>query len=190
MKYGILFLFILVVVLCVLYLRERKRVRLLSSTDSLTALANRTAFLGFLSRELARTDRHGNPLSVLMIDIDDFKCINDTWGHGEGDRVLRKLADELKANLRSIDCIGRWGADEFAVVVSETGYDAALVVGDKLCRVTAASDVCRFKQVTVSIGVCACQVHDSVDAVLARAENALSRAKAEGKNRSCGSPVA
>jgi diguanylate cyclase (GGDEF)-like protein/PAS domain S-box-containing protein len=159
-------------------------------SDYLTGLANRRYFLEQAENELARVQRYGGPLSVLMLDVDHFKHINDTHGHKIGDLVLQKLACVCKATLRDVDVIGRIGGEEFAVILPETEGDAAAEAAERLRAALAEAEVSiaddtrlRF---TVSVGVVTLEAMGaSVDVLLNQADQALYLAKHTGRNRVC-----
>lgn len=168
-------------------LREANRVlERLASSDCLTELANRRHFFDQAGAEVLRARRYNHPLSLQMLDIDHFKAINDRFGHVAGDRVLRSLADLLRANLRRNDLAARLGGEEFAVLLPETSIDDAASHAERL-RQTVAAHALSFGQeelaITVSIGVAALDVSDpSIESVLMRADGSLYRAKQDGRN--------
>ncbi len=157
-----------------------------AQTDALTGLLNRRVFDPMLVRMLADARRSGRELSVLMIDADHFKRINDIHGHAVGDEVLRTMADTLRGRLRPSDVIARFGGEEFAVLLPETSPSRALRVAQALVARMAEHADPVWGTVTVSIGVATCG--DGLTApeeLLRRADEALYRAKAEGRNRVC-----
>ncbi len=170
---------------------ERKRVetelRRMATTDSLTGLWNRRRFLELAEAEMARLRRYGHPVSVLMLDIDRFKTINDTHGHATGDQALRELAAVCLKELRDTDHIGRLGGEEFAVILPETGLAAAREVAERLRQRLAAVDIAcpgGTLRMTVSIGVAMCHDEEpAIERALGRADRALYEAKARGRNR-------
>ena len=154
--------------------------------DALTGALNRRAILEGLSRELKRAERRNSNLSIGLFDIDYFKQVNDTYGHQVGDEVLRGFAHELRSNLRGYDLVGRYGGEEFLVIapdssgtVEEHLYERLRSKIEGLRIATKSSEV----GVTVSIGVARANGDSSVDSLLAAADTALYRAKAEGRNR-------
>lgn len=155
----------------------------LAATDGLTGLLNHRAFRERLGVELRRALHSGHPLSLLFLDVDHFKPINDTFGHPAGDEVLRALAPLLTAGVRPCDIVARYGGEEFAVVLSDTGRHGAEVVGERL-RVSIARHPWTLRPLTVSIGA-ATTDHTVVDAndLLARADRALYVGKQTGRNR-------
>ncbi|RJF84223.1 diguanylate cyclase [Azospirillum cavernae] len=170
---------------------ERKRVetelRRMATTDPLTGLCNRRRFWELADVEIARLRRYGHPVSVLMLDIDRFKSINDQYGHAVGDQALVRLASVCRAELRDTDHIGRLGGEEFAVLLPETGLAAARDVAERLREQLAATDIPCLNGVlhmTVSIGIAVCGEDDmSIERVLSRADRALYVAKSHGRNR-------
>ena len=116
------------------FVRTAELLRELAGLDELTKLPNRRQFLKSLETEFARVKRYDRPLSVLMIDADDFKQINDRHGHFVGDEVLQALAVRLRASVRQIDLLGRLGGEEFGVALMETDMSGALEVAERLCR--------------------------------------------------------
>lgn len=155
-------------------------------TDALTGLLNRRVFDPMLERTLADARRSRRALSVLMVDADHFKRINDVHGHPVGDEVLRMLADTLRERLRAGDVIARFGGEEFGVLLPETGADAAFSTAQSLVDAIAARTNPDWGTVTVSIGVASCNDGHTPGANLIRqADAALYRAKAEGRNRVC-----
>lgn len=157
-----------------------------AQTDALTGLLNRRVFDPMLERALADARRTRRALSVLMVDADHFKRINDVHGHPVGDAVLRMLADTLRERLRASDVIARFGGEEFGVLLPETGAEAALTTAQALVDAIAARSDPVWGTVTVSIGVATCNDGHTPGAELIRqADVALYRAKAEGRNRVC-----
>ena len=166
----------------------------LARTDALTGIANRRAFFDILGIEFRRSKRYGRQLSVLMLDLDHFKGVNDRWGHPFGDAVLRQTTETISANIRESDLIGRYGGEEFALALPETPLSAALEVAEKL---RAAIEAHEFRtrdvpgvgeppvHLTISIGVAALPVEEEQDEVelLGRADQALYDAKRTGRNR-------
>ena len=162
------------------------RLRVLATVDDLTKLLNRRHFLDSLKNEFSRAQRHGCPLSVLMIDADDFKQVNDRHGHAAGDDVLRAMAERCLGVVRESDIAGRLGGEEFAIALADTDMPDALQTAERLCRGVAGEpftiDGDRL-HVTVSIGVAARRAQHSDPGDLLRfADRALYAAKANGRN--------
>lgn len=170
------------------------RLTRLSYTDGLTGLANRRRFMEVLAAELARHQRSGQPLCLMLMDVDHFKDVNDRRGHLAGDAVLRGLAATLMASVRApSDLPARLGGEEFAIILPDTPLDAARQVGERLRQeiaaqafrdVGAAGDAGDAFRVTVSLGLI--EVRDQgMEAALLEVDQALYRAKAGGRNRVC-----
>ncbi|WHT77637.1 GGDEF domain-containing protein [Pseudomonas rhodesiae] len=154
--------------------------------DPLTQTGNRIAMDQTLQREIDMARRHLNPLSLLMLDIDHFKHINDTHGHAAGDDVLREVAAVIKAQLRNVDMVFRFGGEEFLILLSNTSREAAAVVGERLRKATQAQDYWadgKRIELTVSLGCSTLLAAESAESLLRRADNALYVAKREGRNR-------
>jgi diguanylate cyclase (GGDEF)-like protein/PAS domain S-box-containing protein len=171
---------------------EQKRLeaelREMAATDMLTGLPNRRHFLAQLEQECARVHRDGeHSASVLMIDIDHFKHVNDSCGHVAGDQVLRHLSATMRQELRRVDTLGRLGGEEFAIILPGAELADAELFADRLRRKvaeTAAMHDDRKLPVTISIGVSEIRVADAgAEDVLGRADRALYRAKESGRNR-------
>jgi diguanylate cyclase len=153
--------------------------------DGLTKLANRTYFDEKLNEMVSLRKRYGDPFSLLMIDLDNFKNINDSYGHPAGDRILKGVALKIKASLRGSDFLARFGGDEYALILIKSDVNVATEVAWKLCEEVRASrfildDTVLF--VTLSIGVAEASALDSDETLLKRADQALYRAKAAGRN--------
>jgi diguanylate cyclase (GGDEF)-like protein len=153
----------------------------------LTGLLNRRAFLDAIDRERARSDRHAFPLSVLLLDVDHFKRVNDGRGHAAGDAVLRGVARVLEAVARRSDFVARWGGEEFVVALPQTGEAGARVAAERVRRAVAAETHSVPEgepvRVTVSIGVASLDAPWSVDRLLNAADVAMYAAKSHGRNR-------
>ncbi len=160
--------------------------RRLAATDGLTGLMNRRAFSEALSREISSATRHGHPLSVIVLDIDHFKTINDTRGHNGGDAVLRALGRLLGTETRRSDLTGRWGGEEFVMALTHTNAAGARVVADRLCQRIAELEI-RIADapipITASLGVATLSAGEILDDLVARADHAMYEAKHGGRNR-------
>jgi diguanylate cyclase (GGDEF)-like protein len=163
--------------------------RVLASTDALTGLVNRRAFMERFSHELARSQRHGPSPTLLILDIDHFKKINDRYGHPAGDAVLANLAQLLQASLRNVDIVGRIGGEEFAVVLVETNVTLAAPVIARLLERVRESTVTLADSTplnfTASIGSTEILWGDTIDTAIQRADEALYTAKNSGRDRHC-----
>ncbi len=164
-----------------------ERLLVLATTDSLTGLANRRHFLEKLRDELSRTQRYGRPLSVAMVDADHFKAVNDTYGHEVGDRVLQQLSNLMSQEVRDVDCVGRLGGEEFAILLPETSVEGAKVFCERLLKKIRAAEIDLGEatlRYTVSIGLTqVCKGETMTDVILNRADEALYAAKESGRDR-------
>ena len=168
--------------------RERAELRYMAAAriDSLTGVSNRRAFMETAEALLRVYSKGSQPLSLIMFDLDWFKSVNDNFGHGAGDAVLKRFADEARNSLRAGDILGRPGGEEFAVLLPGSNEAAALVVAERI-RI-AFAEACRMVDdrvinATVSAGVTAAVPASTIDTLMAAADEALYRAKAEGRNR-------
>ncbi|MFZ5565737.1 MAG: sensor domain-containing diguanylate cyclase [Pseudomonadota bacterium] len=170
-------------------LRQREELRALATTDALTGIANRGQLMHIGAQEFARARRYGQPLSVLMLDIDRFKSVNDRWGHPTGDQVIRVVAQTLRSLARGQDLGGRLGGEEFALLLPATPLAGAWAIAERLRQNVQDSDSVRATdgaavRFTVSIGVAALAAQDTdFDSLLQRADRALYLAKDGGRNR-------
>jgi diguanylate cyclase (GGDEF)-like protein len=164
------------------------RLSALASTDEQTGLPNYRALVALLDDALARTQRYGHPCTVLFLDFDHFKRINDTWGHPVGDAALQEMAAVLRSTLRAVDSVGRWGGEEFVAVLPNLDAAAGLVAAERLRQAVANYPFAATggQHQTCSVGV-ATAPDDGFNqaALLHAADAALYRAKATGRNRVC-----
>jgi diguanylate cyclase (GGDEF)-like protein len=159
----------------------------LARTDALTGLVNRRAFDAALEQEIRRAQRYDEPLSLLMTDIDHFKSVNDRFGHHVGDQVLIDFARTLTAAVRDVDTVGRWGGEEFVILMPGTALEEAAIVAERM-RLAVAGAPTRTQGVTcgytASFGVTAYgEASSTADTLMASADAALYRAKNGGRNR-------
>lgn len=175
--------------------RVNKALEVLAEHDPLTGLANRRKFAERLQYEAARAARNNTPLTIFMIDIDNFKEVNDQHGHLAGDSCLRALAAVLQAQLRAIDLLARFGGDEFVALLPDTPSHMALVVGERLRRQVGAHAIANGEgraplHITISIGSATIVggAAKDVDEVLRHADEALYSAKQMGRNQLCTFP--
>ncbi len=153
--------------------------------DFLTRLLNRAGIVEALNLELDRGQRSGDPASILLVDIDHFKHINDTYGHLAGDEALREVARRVKASLRSYDSAGRYGGEEFLIVAPGCGKAAGLVVAEKIRQTVCAAPINFLGQertITVSVGVSTSRGDLNADSAIRAADAALYQAKGAGRN--------
>ena len=154
--------------------------------DPLTGTGNRIAMDQTLEREIHMARRHQQPLSLLMLDIDHFKRVNDSHGHAAGDQILKAVATSIKNQLRNVDMVFRFGGEEFLILLSNTSREAAAMVGERLRYSSQMADYqVEGKQIelTVSLGCSTLLPAESADSLLRRADSALYVAKREGRNR-------
>jgi diguanylate cyclase (GGDEF)-like protein len=156
-------------------------------TDALTFLPNRRQIIGDLQREVIFSDRYGTPLAISMIDIDHFKNINDTYGHTVGDEVLQRLAGELRQHIRHPDTIGRYGGEEFLVLLPHSMLQAAIQQAERLCRhirsLMIKSNEAEIS-LTISIGIAQYKIHkEDWQTFLSRADSMLYQAKNNGRDQ-------
>lgn len=158
----------------------------LAKTDGLTGLLNRRSLFEIAAQEFARAQRYNRSLSVLMLDIDHFKRVNDIYGHHVGDIVIQTVASILNGTLRETDSLGRYGGEEFAVILPETTLEQASEVAERIrCQVCERSISDDFKdlQVTVSLGISTLRTGmKTIDGMLQQADQALYQAKSNGRN--------
>lgn len=155
----------------------------LATTDSLTGAMNRYRIEHLVQVFLANAERYGHSFSLVLFDIDHFKEVNDTYGHDEGDRVLKTLVNSLESCLREGDQLGRWGGEEFLVLVPNTELAGAVEFAERLRAQVAATDFGLRDPVTASLGVTEWRKGDSLKALLVRADSAMYQAKKTGRNR-------
>ena len=160
----------------------------LALTDPLTGLANRRAFLEALGAELSRVNRHDRPASLLFLDLDEFKRVNDTHGHGVGDEVLAGFSQVLNRGCRRGDLAARIGGEEFAVLLPATSRLAAALVAERIRRATESHSLGRSVKVPVTVSIGVASTEDSPEPfepaeLMGRADAALYRAKVGGRNR-------
>ena len=163
-----------------------RRIEELAELDELTGAFNRRCIMRVLGEEIARGTRHGQPCSIALIDLDWFKRINDAYGHPTGDEVLRTFAITMFANIRSVDHFGRYGGEEFLLILPDLNPESAARAVDRLRSIVADLDWSAFSpgmKVTLSAGVATLRPEETPDTFLARADSALYAAKARGRNR-------
>jgi len=159
----------------------------LASTDPLTGAFNRREFTAIAEREALRANRYHHPLSVLMLDLDHFKRLNDTYGHSAGDKALQRFTMICTNALRNVDVFGRWGGEEFVALLPETDIQGATVIAERLRKLTA-DNLLTYNDhkisFTTSIGIAEFKDGEtSIDGVLSRADNAVYDAKKAGRDR-------
>ncbi len=168
--------------------RSNEKLQKLSNTDHLTELFNRRYMMEVLEKEVQRSVRKGSDLSIIMLDVDHFKQVNDRYGHLQGDVILKRVALQLKQELRSYDCAARYGGEEFISILPDSSLQQSLLVAD---RIRLAIQAFKFDGplaplcLTASLGVAHFSMEQSVtvDGFIKQADDALYRAKANGRNR-------
>jgi len=189
LTYVYVFVATAVVFLVLGYILGRRidELRRLSATDALTGLANRRAFQTRLGDEWQRARRYGSPLSLLLVDIDGLKRINDERGHAAGDEVLRAAAHAINVTMRVTDFGARWGGDEFAIVAPNTHGRDAQQLGQRLLGHVSEQASAQGAALTISVGVATVEPHRdpfaTVDRLVQAADAALYGAKRDGRNR-------
>jgi diguanylate cyclase (GGDEF)-like protein len=159
----------------------------LAAIDFLTGIYNRRHFEMLARAELARSQRYMRPLSILMIDIDNFKAVNDRMGHAAGDRILQNVAAVCRAETRDSDVTARVGGEEFAILLAETPETAAVQFAERLCKQISDSTPTIYDEkvgVTISIGIAGASIRTSgIEALMRQADQALYEAKRSGRNQ-------
>ncbi len=163
--------------------KTKAEIEKIMRTDKLTDLANRRAFMEFLGKMLAQVRRYDISLTILMLDLDDFKDINDNYGHVVGDRILREVGKILAQKTREGDMAARLGGDEFAVLLVETNADEAVNIAQRFIDSVKNIEIeSREKPLTLSLGITEVKDDESIESLLARADKAMYKAKYAGKD--------
>lgn len=158
------------------------RLKVLVITDTLTQVSNRLKLDSELETEISRAKRYNTPLSTILIDVDDFKNVNDSYGHQVGDLVLFQIAQLLKANIRNTDTLGRWGGEEFLIICPGIDKDEACALAEKLRDEIGKHTFPKVEHKTCSFGVSSFEDNDCSNTLIHKADNALYLAKQQGKN--------
>ena len=165
--------------------RYQDKLESVALSDKLTGLANRLALDMMLQRDMAEHRRTGMGLALLLLDLDRFKEVNDKHGHLAGDAVLKRMAEAIRTQLRDSDMVGRWGGEEFLVVLKRTDLNAATLVAEKVRQHVAETPVIYGKErifLSCSIGIAVMRDDDTADSLLSRADRGLYAAKQAGRN--------
>ncbi|MGB1262762.1 MAG: sensor domain-containing diguanylate cyclase [Cognaticolwellia sp.] len=164
---------------------ERKiiEVESISNIDSLTQIANRRFFEAELSKEMMRANRYHHALTLSIFDIDNFKAINDEYGHKIGDKILCSICHLVVSNIRDVDLLARWGGDEFVIIFPELSQPQAHITSEKLRKVISDHQVTPEISVTCSFGVAEYQAGDSISELFQRVDNLLYISKRQGRNK-------
>ncbi len=159
--------------------------RLLAETDALTGAASRYRLERALQLECERARRFHQPFTVIAMDVDNFKQINDSYGHNAGDQTLINIVALVRRHIREIDLLARWGGDEFMVLLPNTGREDALVVASKFQALMASEPICPHAPATMSFGLAEYQQDEQKESLMVRADRALYQAKQLGKDQIC-----
>jgi polar amino acid transport system substrate-binding protein len=155
----------------------------LAITDKLTGINNRLKIDELLQNEIVRSKRYNHAFGFAIIDIDNFKSINDNYGHQVGDSVLIKIAKILKENIRNVDYLGRWGGEEFVIICPETSLEGTLKLMEDLKKIIESESFETVGTVTASFGLTLFDLEDDASTILKRADDALYKAKDDGRNK-------
>ncbi|SHM36753.1 PAS domain S-box-containing protein/diguanylate cyclase (GGDEF) domain-containing protein [Caldanaerovirga acetigignens] len=164
---------------------RKKNERLLflqAITDPLTGIYNRRYIIQMIENEVLRFKRTGKPFSLIIFDLDHFKKINDTFGHAAGDMTLKKIADVIKKRIRKTDILGRWGGEEFIILLPETSIENATSLANELKDKLEGVIFPKIGRITASFGVTSSRSEDDVDSIISRADELLYKGKAAGRN--------
>jgi diguanylate cyclase (GGDEF)-like protein/PAS domain S-box-containing protein len=162
---------------------DKKKLEKLSVTDSLTQIPNRLYLNTNYEKEVKRAKRYKHEFSIILIDVDFFKKVNDTYGHSVGDDCLKQIAKILKENIRSIDILGRWGGEEFLIISPETDIHEAQVIAEKIRQKISEFNFPVIGHVTCSFGISQYHPEDKAEESFQRADKALYEAKNSGRNK-------
>jgi len=179
---ALLFLFSIIILLVLYVVKQNKLLNTLSQTDTLTGLLNRRALMEKINAEVLKYNRYAIPFSILFIDLDHFKMINDSYGHDKGDRVLKIIASLMNQHTRDTDICVRWGGEEFMILATNTDLDNAIKLGENFRSIIENYDFNLGRKVTVSIGVSTMKKGLDKDMLVKVADNALYIAKENGRN--------
>ncbi len=168
----------------VLDITAEKKLELIATMDYLTNIYNRRSIDALLLQEVKKFQRYQIPLSLMIMDIDNFKSINDIFGHLQGDEVLKIISKEISKSIRETDYFGRWGGEEFIVIMPHTSGNDALILANKLRDILFNYKYDFIDKVTCSFGVVECDKNMKIEEYLEYADKSLYKAKHEGKNQS------
>jgi diguanylate cyclase (GGDEF)-like protein/PAS domain S-box-containing protein len=170
-----------------LEITERKQLEseleILATTDRLTQTYNRLKFEEIIRKEIEMARRYGHLLSIIILDIDHFKKVNDTYGHIAGDNVLKAVAGIVKETIRETDTLVRWGGEEFIIITPGTSLEGATELAERIRAAVENFDFDQVKSVRISLGVTQFREHDTENTLLRRADDAMYTAKKKGRNR-------
>ena len=161
---------------------HKKKFYYASIQDELTGIYNRKAINKYLKDKIKEFNFSGKKFGIIFFDIDNFKRINDTYGHDKGDFVLKKIADIIKNNIRKDDFFGRWGGEEFIIILNEENFNNLCKIAEKLRKIIEKSDFDNLN-VTSSFGVTMVKKYDDENSIIRKVDKALYEAKEKGRNR-------
>jgi len=159
------------------------KIEYLSVTDTLTNISNRRMFEIMIKKEFSRAKRYKHDLSIIIIDIDFFKKVNDTYGHKYGDKVLCELATLLQKTIRENDFLARWGGEEFAILLPDTNIEHCVITSEKLRKSVSQMEFSNGLTITCSFGISQYKLNENLDELFIRADKALYNAKENGRNK-------
>ena len=162
---------------------DQRQAERMAETDSLTNIYNRRKFSKLLAQEIQRVERYDRSLSLVLLDIDHFKRVNDTYGHDTGDFVLRKITELIRENVRISDILARYGGEEFVIILPETEVEGTSIQIERMRKVIEKTSFYRVGNLTISAGITSYQRGDSYKSMITRVDKALYLAKEEGRNR-------
>lgn len=162
-----------------------QKLEILATTDSLTKVHNRYSIMKILENEVSRAKRYKSDIGIALFDIDFFKKVNDNYGHDIGDEVLKKLAKVIRNHLRNIDIIGRYGGEEFLIILPETHKEETIETSERIRKLVENTSFSPVKKVTISLGVTTLNKSDEVETLFKRLDNLLYQAKKTGRNKCC-----
>jgi diguanylate cyclase (GGDEF)-like protein/PAS domain S-box-containing protein len=165
------------------YKEMEEKLEILSLTDPLTKAYNRRYMTEKLEEEIERAKRNNSTFSIIMVDIDHFKRINDNFGHNMGDLVLQKVTEMIKNRIRKIDVLARWGGEEFLILLLDTPVDKAVVLAEELRQKLSLMEIPKVQAVTASFGVAGYCPGDNIDTLVKKADDMMYKAKREGRNK-------
>ena len=163
--------------------KTAERLEILATTDSLTKVHNRYSIMQLLENEIKRSKRYKHQMCVILYDIDNFKLINDNFGHAVGDDILIKSAQLVKKSLRNIDIIGRYGGEEFLIILPETNSEDAQEITERIRKLIESTNFPQVDKVTISSGVTILSEEDEIESLFKRLDSLLYKAKRTGKNK-------